>query len=137
MVTKKDIINSFIELSKQYPEKRITRDFFVQNTKIKYSDVVEHFNSFSDMLRDIENDLKDITKRSNNEFVVSDTKHKRFIVTSVVEGAPINENFLSALKGYCKINNAQLVVLWMKGIKKNDSFLLATLHSLKPYFQNL
>lgn len=133
MVTKKDIINSFIELSKQYPEKRITRDFFVQNTNIRYSDVVEHFNSFTDMLRDIENDLKDITKRSNNEFVINNTNHKRFIVTSVVEGAPINENFLSALKGYCKINDAQLVILWMKGTKKNDSFLLATLHSLKPY----
>ena len=133
MVTKKDIINSFIELSKQYPEKRITRDFFVQNTNIKYSDVVEHFNSFTDMLRDIEADLKDITKRSNNEFVINNTKHKRFIVTSIVEGAPINENFLSALKGYCRINDAQLVILWMKGIKKNDSFQLAILHSLKPY----
>jgi hypothetical protein len=38
-------------------------------------------------------------------------KYKRFVVTAAVAGAPVHENFLKALKVYCSINKAMLLVI--------------------------
>lgn len=38
-------------------------------------------------------------------------KFKRFVVTTAVAGAPVNENFLDSIKTYCRINKAMLLVI--------------------------
>jgi hypothetical protein len=38
-------------------------------------------------------------------------KYKRFVVTTAVAGAPVHENFLDALKGYCSLNKAMLLLI--------------------------
>jgi hypothetical protein len=59
--------------------------------------------------------------------------NKKYIVASVVEGAPIVLNFLEAMEYYAKVNNAQVILLWMRGVYKGDRFSLTELDRVKPY----
>lgn len=75
-------------------------------------------------LRAAKRDEVEITKKGNS---------KRYVVSSVVEGAPICWDFISALELYAERNNAELVLLWMRGVYKNDAFSVEYLTRLKPY----
>jgi hypothetical protein len=39
------------------------------------------------------------------------TKHKKFVITSAVNGAEMNQNFYKSIKNYCKKNKALLLVI--------------------------
>lgn len=60
-------------------------------------------------------------------------KGQRFIVSSIVEGAPIVWDFLYAMEHYAEVNNAKLVLLWMRGVYKGDHFNRSDLDYIKPY----
>lgn len=59
--------------------------------------------------------------------------NKRYIVSSIVEGAPINTCFLDAIKNYASVNNAEVILLWMRGVYKGDHFSLNDLDKVRPY----
>ena len=56
---------------------------------------------------------------------------KKYIVSSVVEGAPINWNFLKAMEIYAEKNNASVVLLWMRGVYKGDHFSTKEIDRIK------
>lgn len=58
---------------------------------------------------------------------------KKYIVASIVEGAPIVTAFLEAMEHYADVNNAQVILLWMRGVYKGDHFSLADLERVRPY----
>ena len=58
---------------------------------------------------------------------------KKYIVSSVVEGAPINWNFLKAMEIYAEKNNASVVLLWMRGVYKGDHFSTKEIDRIKKY----
>lgn len=60
-------------------------------------------------------------------------KGQRFIVSSIVEGSPIAWDFVRALEHYAKVNNAKLVLLWMRGVYKGDHLNEKDLSYVSPY----
>lgn len=58
---------------------------------------------------------------------------RKYIVSSVVEGSAISWDFIQAMELYAKKNNAELVLLWMRGVYKQDHFDVEDLSKLRPY----
>lgn len=58
---------------------------------------------------------------------------KRYIVSSIVEGAPICWDFIKAMELYANKNNAEVVLLWMRGVYKGDHFTLDEIKKLNKY----
>ena len=58
---------------------------------------------------------------------------KRYIVSSVVEGAPICLDFLKAMEFFAQKNKAELVLLWMRGVYKNDHFSMSDFAKIRNY----
>lgn len=58
---------------------------------------------------------------------------QRFIVSSIVEGAPISWDFIYAMEHYAQVNKAKLVLLWMRGVYKGDHFADKDLNYVSPY----
>lgn len=75
---------------------------------------------------------KQAVQRSDIEIKRNATS-KRYIVASVVEGAPIVSGFLEAMENYAQLNKAQLILLWMRGVYKGDRFSLTELNRVRPY----
>ncbi len=50
-------------------------------------------------------------KISNQQAFLAAKTSKRFIISTVVEGCPVNEEFLGAIRQYCKYNKAELLLL--------------------------
>lgn len=71
-------------------------------------------------------------RRSELEITRKGTQ-KKYIVSSVVEGAPINNSFLEAMELYADRNNAELILLWMRGVYKGDHFSLSELDKIRKY----
>lgn len=76
--------------------------------------------------------IKDKVFRRDTE-ITKVGKGQRFIVSSIVEGAPIEWDFLYAMENYAKLNGAKLVLLWMRGVYKGDHFNREDLNYIRPY----
>lgn len=51
-------------------------------------------------------------------------KYNRFVITTAVEGAPVDRRFLETIEGYCKFNNAKLLILPVgKDFTEMDPFI--------------
>lgn len=59
--------------------------------------------------------------------------YKKYIVASIVEGAPFVSSFLEAMEHYAQVNDAQVILLWMRGVYKGDHFSLSDLDRVRPY----
>lgn len=60
-------------------------------------------------------------------------KGQKYIVSSIVEGAHIVWDFVHALEHYAEVNDAKLVLLWMRGVYKGDHLDTRDLEYVQPY----
>ena len=135
---KKQIIDEYLNLHEEYFKEtgraNLPRKVYRLRTNIPENKVRLHFGSYKG-LRNAS--IKKLRSQSREDAEIKlnadQTINQRYIVSSIVEGAPINKSFFNALKLYCKKNNARLLLLWMKGVYKNDRFNQAELQHLKPY----
>lgn len=59
---------------------------------------------------------------------------KTYFVSSIIEGAPVNEKFMRSIKTFCKINKAELVLLISRGVKISDFFDYKIREKYQKYF---
>lgn len=126
-VSKETLIKDVQSISKKYKKEFpnakefITRDYY--RSKSKYSKEVEKlFGSFKNVIKEAfpENKLK--SRDDINVKTVNKESSKRYIVSAIVAGQKIHEPFMEAMTNYCKKNNAELILLVMRGVKKDDAF---------------
>lgn len=135
---KKQIVNEYIELHKTYfketGKSNLPRSVYRLRTHTPESKVRLHFGGYNGLRNQA---LKKMHFRTRENAEINkhlDNKHyKRFIVSTVVEGAPIEKDLLKAMELYAKKNNARILLLWMKGVFKADHFIQEELKELEPY----
>lgn len=148
---KKELIALSEEYYKKFKNHNITRSFYRKNTQ--YANTFEYvFSSFGKFKNEvlkrflekdriekekfeeqIKQDSKPIQRINNSITKVAPTIKKKYIVSSIIEGADYNKDFFSALKLYCQKNDAQLVLLWSRGLSKKDAFSKEDFELFKPY----
>jgi len=60
-------------------------------------------------------------------------KKKKYIISAVVEGAPIAWDFVKAMELYTRQHNAEIALLWMRGVYKKDTFSNWEFDQIRPY----
>jgi hypothetical protein len=119
-----DIIKISKAFKKQFPksEEKFGRDFYRANGK--YGSLVDkHFGSFKNAVADIFKEEKgksrediDIYKSTNG------IKGKRYIISSIIAGQPIDKKFFESIENYAKKQEAEIILVSMRGINKEDTF---------------
>jgi hypothetical protein len=138
--SKKDLIKDLEKVAKDFFKKfptnqNVTRDYYRQKGKFKDSLLIKHFGSFKNFTKNVNNvsensfTRKDINIEKKSKVV----KNKRYFVTGLISGAPINEDYYQSIQTYCKENNAELVLLYMRGYRIKDSFTEKEYERFKPY----
>lgn len=135
-ITRDDIIKDYINCNNDYfrttKKMTIPRAIYRLRSKIPENLVRKYFGGLT-ALRKAADEKQALYSRFTSEITDKGGKKQRYIVTSIVEGAPINRDFYSALKLYCEKNNAKLLMLWMRGVLKTDMFSKDDMAEYKKY----
>jgi len=109
---------------------KLTRDYYRNNGNFSDKEVNVFFGSWGNLLKylypvsdkKVVKPKEKVIRRSNDVVISKKAKvGKRYVVSAIVDGANINEDFVSAIELYCKKNNAELVLLWMRGNGRKDT----------------
>lgn len=129
---KEELIAICEEYYNKYGTRSITRSYYRKRTK--YGNVFENlFGGWNNFIKTYIKPEPKATQRVDQTIAINAKGNKRFIVSSVVEGADYSLDFFNSLKHYCKKNDAQLILLWSRGISKKDAFSDEDLELFKPY----
>lgn len=127
---KEEIINEYNNLCRLY-SKRLTRtEYRSLDTNYSSTLIESIFGNWKNFVSEAEMSLSILRTTVIKSF--SDDVDK-IVITYVNDGSLINENFFTVLKNYCNENDAELGILWGKGIQKNKTFDTDTFRILHPY----
>lgn len=138
-VTKEQVENDIKKIAKKFKKEfpnvkeYISRDYYRSKGKYK-SQVEKHYGSFKNAIKEIFKEEKGI---SRDDLVIKKNvfKHKkRFVVSAIVPGQTVNEEFMLSIQTYCKKNKAELLLLVMRGVKKEDVFSKEVYEKYSKYF---
>jgi len=131
----KDIQLVSKKYKKQFPDSKepITRDYYRSNGK--YSKEVEkEFGSFKNVIKEVFPKNKGKSRDDIDVKFTNKESSKRYIVSAIVAGQKVHESFVEAMINYCTKNNAELILLVMRGVKKDDMFSNETWDKYSKYF---
>ena len=124
-VTKQDVINDFKKVLQdfqlKYGTNEISRDQYRHISK--YGSSYERFMSFSELKQTFSVDLP--TKIFHK---------KRFIISTILPNSRVNKNFISAMELYSKTNNAELILIPIRGVRNEVLFNEADAKLYGKYF---
>ena len=137
-ITKEQITIDIKKVAKKYKKEfplskdHIGRDYYRSNGK--YGTKVEKvFGSFKNAVNEIfpetgkERSQLDIYKCSKG------IKGKRYIVSSIIANSSVDLKFFESIELYAKEKNAEIVLLAMRGVNKNDKFSDEVLNTYGKY----
>lgn len=78
-------------------------------------------------------EVKRVKREEHNIIKKGKIGKARYVVSSIVEGAPYSQQFIDSIMTYCNKNNAKLILLWSKGLSKKDGFDEEIYKDLEPY----
>lgn len=116
----KEIQNKYFESTGSY---NISRAYYLKNTKFGYR--YQKYFLF--------NEMKENSKIKNKP---KKFKFKKYIISSIVPKSKNNKNFINALLRYCMNNNANLLLIPIKGVNKEVLFDDETIKEYGKYFIN-
>lgn len=124
------LIAELQDLDKKYQKQfkkdsgNITRNYYRQHSKHSAIDYELNFGSFSEFKKQALNtDQQKKFKRENVERTITDVRNKeqrKYFLTTAVAGQSLNTPFFNSILNFCKVENAKLCILPMKGVLSND-----------------
>jgi len=129
MSTKNEIISHYNDLCNLAKKKLSRSEYRKLDNKFSSTLIESIWGSWSNFVKESEVVIL-VNRREQTK--IFDKSTNTIILTHVVDGAEINEDFLQTLETYCKENNAKLGILWGKPIK-DQMFDEDVYNRLKPY----
>ncbi len=129
-------------------EKIINKGLNKKKTKrrLKCKDCEHPFSESLTIINEDENSLEELLVSSNasveyvrdEEWLTNIKKHKKFVITSAQNNTDVDEDFLQALKTYCKFNNAALLIIPVRyRVQVSDKDLYTYPEEIEEYlFEN-
>ena len=120
---------------KKYGSYNIPRDSYRRMTRYghAYDRFFRTFIDFKIAAGLASPEVKRVKREENNIVRRGKTGKARYVVSSIVEGAPYSQQFIDSIMTYCNKNNAKLILLWSKGLSKKDGFDEEIYKDLEPY----
>lgn len=134
-MNKTELDNKIIKIDKKLKKsgKRITRDYIRTNCKQVENEIRKIYGTFHNLYEALELAKEGVPRRVDCGGIIKQSNSKRYIISSIIEGAPINYDFFDCLRYYCKVTNSELILLWMRGAKRGEYFSDEEWQLVKPY----
>lgn len=129
MAIRDDIIQNYNDLCDALGE-QVGRDKYRKYGNYKTSLIDKVFGSWKDFQKEVN---RQINFGRGLQTISKKVLSERALVTSVVDGTEINEEFWITLKNYAEYKGCDLYVLWGKPIKKGKYFQECVFDELKRY----
>lgn len=125
-ITKENLLTEFVTLLKKYTKKfgnsNMSRNWWRDNSKYSEVQCSKLFGSFTLFKEEALNKAA-VKKRCDVDIKGKGRSGKAvYFVTSVVEGAKLDDGFMSAINTFCAACNARRVLLWCRGSHPSDLF---------------
>lgn len=128
VVTKDLIIEDVKRVNTEYKKQFkasdsvVTRDYYREHGSFKEKEVNKIFGNFKNaVIESLENNIKYIRDSFDIKKECYEI-NKRYFVSSIVAGMKVNESFMQSIFTYCREQDAELILLVMRGVKKDDTF---------------
>lgn len=128
MTLKQEVIDNYIEVCESL-NKSLARDDYREYGLYKTSLIDKLFGSWTNFIKEI----SDQSLFGRGEEKVIKTDAENIIITSIIDGQNINEEFFNTLKYYANKNNGKLYILWSKAITKYKHFDKKLYNKLLPH----
>lgn len=120
---------------KEFPNSKefITRDYYRSHGEYGKS-IDKIFGSFKNALSEIFKDEKLLIR---DDFDIKKNlfkNKKRFVISAIVPDQKVNTQFIESIQTYCEKNRAELLLLVMRGVKKDDGFSKDIHEKYSKYF---
>ena len=113
MITKDSIIKEFKTVLNNFQlttvSNQITRDYYRKHSK--YGKVFEKYFTFTELKHTYSVDLPEIK-----------VNKRRVVISSILPNSEVNEKFVMAMENYCRHNNAQLMLVPIRGVRSEVMF---------------
>ena len=127
---KEDIADYYIDLCNSF-NKHLTRSQYRELDPKYSSNLIEKlWGSWTTFTQEMHLSNKYERQEIVKEFNENTDK---IVISYVINGTAINNEFFETLKYYCKTNKAELGILWGRNAYKNDNFTEETYQALFPY----
>ena len=103
----KSLLNDFLSTT---GSNKITRKYYREHSKYPYL-YEKYFRSFDELKKTFSIDLPEIK-------IVK----KRVVISSILPNTELHEDFIKAMEKYCDANNAQLLLIPIKGVRGETTF---------------
>jgi hypothetical protein len=135
-----DIAEDVLAVSKKFQKenrvfkKPLTRDYYVKHGKFQKYEIEKAYGSFTECIEKVLPPLD--KKREDFDIFIEDrsNKGKRFYVTALVAGQKLDTLYMESVLNYCKIKNARLVLLLMRGVSRDDGIAKEIEQEYGQYF---
>lgn len=124
-ITKDSIIKEFKNILTDFQletgNNQITRKYYREHTKLGNS--FEKYFTFSELKQTFSVDLPEVKLKS-----------KKVVISSILPNSKVNEQFVAAMENYCEYNNAQLLLVPIRGVRSEVMFDKQTSNRYGKYF---
>ena len=140
MSKEEKIIADIVSVNKKYKNKfknasgYVTRNFYREHGKFKESEVEKLFGNFTNALNEAFEKQEKITRDYFDIRIKLNCNNKRYFVSAIVAGMPVNEKFMQSILNYCDKEKAELILLVMRGVSISDNFEEEVLSKYSKYF---
>lgn len=115
-----DIVSAYAELVRsvsKFPTRADLASFGISRDKIRY-----HFGTvsglrnatkekFPELFAGVVSEENFLSEKAVSNLKKQVSKHKRFVITTAINGQEVHQGFLESIKAYCKKNKAKLLIL--------------------------
>jgi len=137
-ITKEDLIEELLRINKKYKDSNLkgnlTRDFYREHSNYRDNDWCGIFGNFGNYRKAVLNNSLSRESFETSKNDSNNSQKRRYFVTSAISGAELDKDFFESVLTYCKTKDAKLVILPMRGVKKNDTGYTEELLEFTDYF---
>lgn len=130
MISKQEIIEYFKNLCNSCGKKLLRTEYREMNPVYPSSLIEDMWGNWTNFTEEVD-DLDVITRHNITKVFSKDLD--KIVITAVNDGSYINLDFYNTLIAYCAENEAELGILWGKGVKKHRTFTQEIFDLLNPY----
>ena len=127
-IDKKEVVDEYKQLCVKYSHKLTREEYRKEKTIISSTQIEKIWGTWKNFVAECQDTI--ITNRKS---IIKNVDDQNLVITSVQDGSEIKEEALEILENFCSVNNAKLIILWGKSIRRGACFSNATYSRIAKY----
>lgn len=128
VINKEEVVNEYKQLCVKYSHKLTREEYRKEKTIISSTQIEKMWGTWKNFVAECQD-----TVITNRKSIVKTVDDQNLVITSVQDGSELKEEALEILENFCSVNNAKLIILWGKSLKRGACFSNTTYSRIAKY----